>query len=129
MFHLSFWYKNHDDLNSFIGKPMVDNSNITLGVTDTTGLNFSVIVIAYPEPQYELNHNNGTINNQMMYTFTRNAVNSFTINFNQKTVNECDRGTYHLKIWNLYGETTIIVNIFKQSKYLQYKLWLKIHSM
>lgn len=29
---------------------------------------------------------------------------------------ECDYGTYHLKIWNFYGITTIIVNVFKQRK-------------
>lgn len=87
----------------------------------------NVTVIAYPEPQYELNYNNGTINNQMMYTITRNAVNSFTINLNQKTVNECDCGTCHFKIWNLYGDTTLIVNIFKQSRELPYKLWPKIY--
>lgn len=108
--------KKFSDLNSFIGKPSVANSNVTLGVTDTAVLNFSVIVIAFPEPQYELNYINGTRNTHMMHTITRNTINNFSINFNQKTVNECDRGTYHLKIWNLYGETTIIVNIFKQSK-------------
>lgn len=95
-------------------KPSVANSNVTLGVTDTAVLNFSVIVNAFPEPQYELNYFNGTRNTHMMHTITRNTMNNFSINFNQKSVNECDRGTYHLKIWNLYGETTIIVNIFKQ---------------
>uniref|UniRef100_K1QLL3 Uncharacterized protein n=1 Tax=Magallana gigas TaxID=29159 RepID=K1QLL3_MAGGI len=98
------------------GKPWVANSNVTLGVTDTAVLNCSVIVIAFPEPQYELNYINGTRNTHMMHTITRNTINNFSINFNQKSVNECDRGTYHLKIWNLYGETTIIVNIFKQRK-------------
>uniref|UniRef100_A0A8W8NFL9 Hemicentin-1 n=1 Tax=Magallana gigas TaxID=29159 RepID=A0A8W8NFL9_MAGGI len=97
-------------------KPSVANSKVTLGVTDTAVLNFSVIVIAFPEPQYELNYINGTSDTQMMHTITRNTMNNFSINFNQKTVNKCDCGTYHLKIWNLYGETTIIVNIFIQRK-------------
>lgn len=38
----------------FIGKPMPDNTNITIGVTCTTEIEFSTTIIAYPEPLYEL---------------------------------------------------------------------------
>lgn len=97
-------------------------------MTGITELNFSINVIAYPEPMYKLDYGNETRNNPMMDTITRNAVNNFTIIFHQKTVKEHDYGTYHLKIWNLYGITTIIVNVFKQNKEIKCKLWLKITS-
>eukprot|EP00105_Crassostrea_gigas_P023192 XP_011442941.1 PREDICTED: myelin-associated glycoprotein isoform X3 [Crassostrea gigas] len=35
-------------------KPMPDNTNITIGVTCTTEIEFSTTIIAYPEPLYEL---------------------------------------------------------------------------
>lgn len=96
---------------------MVDNKKIILGVTGNTGLNFSIMVIAYPEPQYELEYENGTRNDKFIESITKNGVNNYTINFHQKTVRECDYGTYHLMIRNSYGISTIKVNIFKVSKY------------
>lgn len=117
-------YSNH--FNQFIGKPKVDTTNITLWVTGNSELNFSIKIIAYPEPKYDLEYGNRTRNSPMINIITRSAVNNFTIFFHQKTVKECDYGTYHLKIWNFYGITTIIVNVFKQSKLNKCKLWIKI---
>lgn len=94
---------------------MVDNTNITLRVSGNTGLNFSTMVIAYPEPQYELEYENGTRINEFMDSITKYGVNNYTINFHQETVKECDYGTYHLMIWNSYGTSKMTVNI-KQSK-------------
>uniref|UniRef100_A0A8W8NKS0 Uncharacterized protein n=1 Tax=Magallana gigas TaxID=29159 RepID=A0A8W8NKS0_MAGGI len=97
-------------------KPMVDNKKINLGVTGNTGLNFSIMVIAYPEPQYELEYENGTRNDEFIESITKHAVNYYTINFHHKTLRECDYGTYHLMIRNSYGLSTVKVNIFKQRK-------------
>lgn len=99
-----------------IGKPLPDKTNITLGVTDTTGIDFLSTIVAYPAPQYRLEYDNGTINNQMTNRFTRNAINSFTIHFNQTVVKEGDYGIYRLIVSNFFGETTIYVNILPQSK-------------
>lgn len=100
-----------------VGKPKPDRKNITLGVTDQSGIEFSTTVIAYPEPWYNLNNENGTTNIKMQYTLTRNAVNNFTINFNQTVVGQNDYGSYYLRIFNTFGETIVIVNVIPQSKY------------
>lgn len=95
---------------------MIDKTNITLGVTDTTGIDLSVSILAYPQPQYAMEYANGTRNTQMMDTIIRNSVNNFTINFNQTTVKQADYGTYYLRVSNLFGETTVVVNVQPQSK-------------
>lgn len=95
-------------------KPNPDKKNITLGVTDTTGIEFSSTVVAYPEPLYELKYENGTINNHMMGSKIQNAINNFTFHFNQTVVNHGDYGTYHLKIFNDFGVETIFVNVLPQ---------------
>lgn len=85
-------------------------------MTDTTGIDFSATVIAYPEPLYQLLYENGTTNNNMMHTMTRNAVNNYTVHFSQTVTEESDYGTYYLVLQNLLGKTTIFVNIVPQSK-------------
>lgn len=101
----------------FSGKPQSSPSNITLSVTDTTGIEFSATVIAHPEPRFELRYDNGTINNRMMGTLHRNAVNNFTIYFNQTVVEPNDYRTYHLIVSNSFGETAVFVNVLPQSEY------------
>lgn len=102
---------------SNIGKPVPVTTNITLGVTDSTGIKFSVTVIAYPDPWYELKNENGTKNIQKMDNTTiRNSVNNFTINFNQTVVKKDDYGTYFLQIGNRFGVTTVQINVLPQSK-------------
>lgn len=88
-------------------------------MTDSTGIEFSITVIAYPEPQYELERDKGTIDNQMMHSLTINAVNSFTIHFIQTVVNQSDFRLYRLKVGNLYGKIIVFVNVVPQSKYLK----------
>lgn len=100
----------------YIGKPKPHRKSITIGVNDTIGIEFSSIVVAYPEPFYELKYENGTKNNKMMGSIIRNAINNFTIHFNQTVVNQVDYGTYHLVIYNDFGDETIFVNILPQSK-------------
>lgn len=100
-----------------LGKPQSYDTNITLGVTGTTGIEFKTTVIAYPEPDYELNYGNGTRNIHIGDTFIRNSVNNFTLYFNQTIVNQEDYGTYYLTISNAYGETNVSVNILPQRKY------------
>lgn len=56
----------------------------------------------------------------MMKSITRNAVNNFTIHISQAVVNQSDFGVYHLNVWNLFGELTVIVNVLPQSKYDQF---------
>lgn len=97
-------------------KPQSYDTNITLGVTGTTGIKFKTTVIAYPEPDYELKYLNGTRNIHIGDTFIRNSVNNFTLYFNQTIVYEEDYGTYYLTISNAYGETNVSVNILPQQK-------------
>lgn len=104
-------------MNHFSGKPRSYEKNISLGVTDTTGIEFSSTIIAYPKPQYELQYENGTKNTEMMGSVTTNAVYNYTIRYNQTIVNQDDYGTFHLRVHNLYGETTVYVNVIAQSKY------------
>lgn len=95
---------------------MPDAFYINVGVTDTIGIDFSVTVIAYPEPEYKLEHDNETKNTEMMDSVTRNAVNNFTIHFNQTVVTQSDYGNYHLRVMNVYGEATVFVNVIPQSE-------------
>lgn len=99
-----------------IGKPTPDKNNITLGITDVTGIEFSTIVIAYPEPKYTLENENRTTNTRMMDSITRNAINNFTIHFNQTIVEQSDYGSYYLKLSNSFGTTTVFINVLPQSK-------------
>lgn len=86
-------------------------------MTDTTGIEFSSVIIAYPKPQYELQYENGSKNNQMMDYVIMNAVYNYTIRYNQTVVNQGDYGTFHLIVSNSYGETTVYVNVIAQSEY------------
>lgn len=97
-------------------KPQLYANNITLGVTDTTGIEFSTTVIAYPAPWYELENENGTRNTKIMSRITSKAVNIFTINFNQSDVNQEDYGTYYLRVGNVFGNRTVFVNVLPQRK-------------
>lgn len=103
--------------NFISGSPRSHDTNITLGVTDILGIEFSTTVFAYPEPRYELRYDNGTINNRMVGSIIRNAVNNYTIHFNQTVVKQDDFGTYHLFVSNMFGETTVFLNVLPQSKY------------
>lgn len=93
---------------------MPDNTNITLEVTFSTIIEFSNTIIAYPEPLYELEYENGTRNNEMM--ITRNAVNNFTVYFRQVVVNQSSFGLYYLRKRIFFGESTVFVNVIDQSK-------------
>lgn len=48
-----------------------------------------------------------------------NAVNNFTIHISQAVVNQSDFGVYNLKVWNSFGNLTMIVNVIPQSEYDQ----------
>lgn len=97
-------------------KPQLYANNITLGVTDATGIEFSTTVIAYPEPWYELENENGTRNTKIMSRITSKAVNIFTINFNQSFVNQEDYGTYYLRVGNIFGNRTVFINVIPQRR-------------
>lgn len=99
-----------------IGKPMSDKTNITLGVTWATGIEFSSTIIAYPEPLYELQYENGTTTTQIMSYITRNAVNNFTVRFRQREIDQSSFGLYYLRMSNIFGESTVIVDVIEQSK-------------
>lgn len=86
-------------------------------MTCTTGIEFSTTIIAYPEPLYELQYENGTRNNQMITTITKNEVNNFTVQIRQDAVEKSSFGVYYLKASNMFGERIVIVNVIKQSKY------------
>lgn len=96
-------------------KPQSDN-NITLGVTDTTGIEFSVTIIAHPKPQYELEFENETEINRLTDMIAMNALNNFSIHFNQTSVEKSHYGVYRLRVYNSYGETFIYVNVVPQRK-------------
>lgn len=68
----------------------------------------------------KLEYENGIESDQMMKSINRNAVNNFTIHISQAVVNQSDFGIYYLKVWNLFGELTVIVNVIPQSKYDQF---------
>lgn len=110
------WKYNHI-FCYFIGKPTPDITNITLAVSCTTGIKFSTIIIAYPGPQYELQYENGTRNDQMITTITENKVNNFTVRIRHHVVEKSSFGVYYLRASNMFGERTVIVNVIKQSKY------------
>lgn len=95
---------------------MPDNTNITIGVTCTTEIEFSTTIIAYPEPLYELQYENGTRNTQMMSYITKNAVNNFTAHFSQIVTDQSTFGIYYLRMDNMIGESTVIVNVIEKSK-------------
>lgn len=97
-------------------KPQLYVTNITLGVTDSTGIEFSTTFIAYPGPWYELEYENGTKNTKIKSRITNKAVNIFTINFNEAGVTQEDYGTYYLRVGNIFGNGTIIVNVLPQQK-------------
>lgn len=99
-----------------IGKPMSDKTNITLGVTCTTGIEFSSTIIAYPEPVYEIQYENGTTTTRMMNYITRNAMNNFTVRFRQTVIDQSSFGLYYLRMTNTFGESTVIVHVIEQSK-------------
>lgn len=99
------------------GKPRSIKTNFTLGVTDSSGIEFSTTVIAYPKPQLDLKHANGTINKQMTNRILPNGTNTFTIHLSQAIVNQSDFGVYHLIITNAFGNITIFVNVVPQSEY------------
>lgn len=87
-------------------------------MTDTSGIDFSTTVIAYPEPLYELRYENGTTNNKMMGSITRNSVNNFTIRLNQTSVEQTDFGTYRLLVSNPFGEKVVVLNVVPISEFL-----------
>lgn len=101
-----------------IGKPISYIRNITIGVTYTTGIELPITIIAYPEPLYKLQFENGTRNNQMLSTIPKNGVNNFTVRIIQDVVEKSTFGVYHLRASNIFGETTVIVNVIEQSKWL-----------
>lgn len=87
-------------------------------MTDTSGIDFTTTVIAYPEPRYELRYENGTTSNNMMGSITRNDVNNFTIRFNQTAVKQDDYGIYRLLVSNPFGETVVVLTVIPQSEFL-----------
>lgn len=95
---------------------MSDKTNITLGVTCTTGIEFSSTIIAYPEPVYEIQYENGTTTTRMMNYITRNAMNNFTVRFRQTVIDQSSFGLYYLRMTNTFGESTVIVHVIEQSK-------------
>ena len=103
-------------ITSFTGKPLPDINNITLGVSDDTGIAFSTTVIAYPKPRYVVLFGNSTNNNGIWDSMTENAVNNFTVYLNKTTVKQTDYGTYRLTITNSFGGSTVYVNVVPQSK-------------
>ena len=104
-----------------VGKPTTEKANISVGVGDTSGLEFSSTVIAYPRPQFVLTKNDG-----MTDTLTWNSVNNFTIHFKKNVANPCDYGLYQLSISNVFGNTVIYVNVFPQS---MKKLVIDVHFL
>lgn len=52
----------------------------------------------------------------MITTITENKVNNFTVQIRQDVLEKSSFGVYHLRASNIFGETTVTVNIIKQSK-------------
>ena len=98
------------------GKPSSEIHNITLGVSDDTGIAFSITISAYPKPHYVLLAENGSVNYEMVHSMSAIAVNKFTIHFSKTTVKLADFGTFVIYISNTFGTTSIYVNVIPQSK-------------
>lgn len=109
--------------------PKPETTHITLGVPDSTGIDFSVTVLAYPSPQYELQIENGTVDNIMQKSIYRNAVNNFTVRFNKTLVYQSDYGIYHLIVSNPFGVATIFILVLPQSKISVFRFDIKKHIM
>ena len=101
---------------SYVGKPTTERTNVSVGITDTSGITFSSIIIAFPLPQYVLEYEDGTKTKGMTDTLTWNSVNIFTIHFNKSDAKPSDYGLYYLRINNVFGNTLVYVNVFPQSK-------------
>lgn len=101
---------------NILGGPRANDYNITLGITDFSGIAFSTNVLGYPEPNFVLEYENGTQNDKMMGSITRRSINNFTVHYNQTFVEQSDYGTYHLKLSNPFGSRTVYVNVIPQSK-------------
>nr|XP_022313604.1 B-cell receptor CD22-like [Crassostrea virginica] len=97
-------------------KPTTEKTYVSVGITDTSGIRFSSIIIAYPLPQYVLEYEDGTKINGMTDTLTWNSVNNFTIHFNKSDAKPRDYGLYRLRLSNVFGNTVIYVNVFPQRK-------------
>ncbi|XP_078332852.1 hemicentin-1-like isoform X2 [Crassostrea virginica] len=97
-------------------KPTTEKTNVSVGITDTSGIRFSSIIIAYPLPHYVLDYEDGTKINGMTDTLTWNSINNFTISFNKSDAKPRDYGLYHLRLSNVFGNTVIYVNVFPQRK-------------
>lgn len=109
--------------------PKLETTNITLGVTDTTGIDFSVTVLAYPSPQYKLQREDGAIDNIMQNSIYMNAVNNFTLRFNKNIVDQSDFGIYNLIVSNPFGVATIFILVLPQSKISVFPFNIKKHIM
>lgn len=94
--------------------PKPETTHITLGVPDSTGIDFSVTVLAYPSPQYKLQREDGAIDNIMQNSIYMNAVNNFTLRFNKNIVDQSDFGIYHLIVSNPFGVATIFILVLPQ---------------
>lgn len=105
--------------------PKPERTRITLGVTDTTGIDFSVIVLAYPSPQYELQREDGEIDNIMQNSIYMNAVNNFTLRFQKNIIYQSDFGIYHLIVSNPFGVATIFILVLPQSKISVFRFNIK----
>ncbi|XP_062603323.1 uncharacterized protein LOC134265101 [Saccostrea cucullata] len=93
-----------------------EHRNITLGIADEIGIEFSTTIIAYPEPQYVLKYINGTTNTNMARFIFRNAINNFTISYTKKTVLQSDFGIYVLEIMNSFGISRIFIEVIPRWK-------------
>lgn len=111
--------------NYVTGMPKPETTHITLGVTDTTGIDFSVTVLAYPSPQYELQRENGTVDNIMQKSIYMNAMNNFTLRFQKNIIYQSDFGIYHLIVSNPFGVATIFILVLPQSKISVFRFNIK----
>lgn len=108
---------------------MVENRNISLGVAFAKEIHFSTTIIAYPQPQYVLQQEDGTRNIPMTNSIQQNAKNNFTIHFTKTAAKPCDLGTYYLRVSNTFGEITIIISIFQQGEnFFRYDCKIKMFA-
>lgn len=82
-----------------------------IGVIDIIGIDFLIFVIVYFEFLIKLEYENGFVFDQMMKSISRNVVNNFIIYISQVVFNQSNFGVYYFKVWNLFGEVIMIVNV------------------
>nr|XP_022303134.1 titin-like isoform X2 [Crassostrea virginica] len=98
-------------------KPTPQNAEITFAIPEIPAkVEWSTIVIAYPEPRFTVKYINGTNNSRISMSLSKNSLNNFTIHCEQQVDQGNHLGTFYLEVSNILGSSEILLHIVKQGK-------------